>query len=193
MIRAIDGHDIRNLKLGELRQAIGFVHQESILFNDSILENLRFAKPGASKSEVIAACKKAQAHEFITRLSKGYNTIVGERGVRLSGGERQRLAIARVFLADQPILVLDESTSALDSETELKLQVALKKAMQGRTTIIIAHRLSTVQEADNIIVLDNATFHKREDALLAVQQQGHTLEFLPPHSPDLNPIEKKWP
>lgn len=150
----IDGKDIRDLRLADLRRAIGFVHQESVLFNASILENVKFAKPNATKVEVIEACKQAQAHEFIKRLAKGYDTVVGERGVKLSGGERQRLAIARVFLADQPILVLDESTSALDSETELKLQVALKKAMQGRTTIIIAHRLSTIYMADAIAVME---------------------------------------
>lgn len=151
----IDGKDIRNVRLADLRRAIGFVHQESVLFNMSILENVKFAKPNASRAEVIEACKKAQAHEFIKRLSDGYDTMVGERGVRLSGGERQRLAIARVFLANQPILVLDESTSALDSETELKLQEALKKAMQGRTTVIIAHRLSTIYMADAIAVMEN--------------------------------------
>lgn len=150
----IDGKNIRNIRLADVRRAIGFVHQESVLFNMSILENLKFAKPSATRTEVVEACKKAQAHEFIERLSEGYETMVGERGVKLSGGERQRLAIARVFLADQPILVLDESTSALDSETELKLQAALKKAMQGRTTIIIAHRLSTIYMADAIAVME---------------------------------------
>lgn len=150
----IDGKNIRDVRLTDLRKAIGFVHQESVLFNASILENVKFAKPNATKAEVIEACKQAQAHEFIERLAQGYDTLVGERGVKLSGGERQRLAIARVFLADQPILVLDESTSALDSETELKLQAALKKAMQGRTTIIIAHRLSTIYMADAIAVME---------------------------------------
>lgn len=150
----IDGKDIRDVRIADLRKSVGFVHQESVLFNASILENVKFAKPSATKAEVIEACKKAQAHEFIMRLADGYETVVGERGVKLSGGERQRLAIARVFLADQPILVLDESTSALDSETELKLQVALKKAMHNRTTVIIAHRLSTIYMADAIAVME---------------------------------------
>lgn len=150
----LDGRDLKELHLADLRRAVGFVHQESVLFNETIAENIAFAKPGASRSAIIEACKKAQAHEFIQRLPKKYDTVVGERGVRLSGGERQRLAIARVFLADQPILVLDESTSALDSETELKLQTALQKAMKGRTTIIIAHRLSTIYMADMIAVME---------------------------------------
>lgn len=150
----IDGKNIRDVRIGDLRRAIGFVHQESVLFNMSVLDNMRFVKPNATRAEIIEACKQAQAHEFIERLSEGYETVVGERGVRLSGGERQRLAIARVFLANQPILVLDESTSALDSETEMKLQAALRKAMEGRTTIIIAHRLSTIYMADAIAVME---------------------------------------
>ncbi len=154
---ALDGKDVKNVRLADLRKAIGFVHQESVLFNMSILENMRFAKPSATRQEVASACKKAQAHEFIKHLPKGYDTLVGERGVRLSGGERQRLAIARVFLADQPVLILDESTSALDSETELKLQIALRKAMEGRTTVIIAHRLSTIYMADAIAVMEKGS------------------------------------
>lgn len=150
----LDGKDIRDIRLADLRKAIGFVHQESVLFNESIFENMRFVKPNATRTEIVEACKKAQAHEFIERLPDGYETIVGERGVRLSGGERQRLAIARVFLANQPILILDESTSALDSETEVKVQRALQNAMEGRTTIIIAHRLSTIYMADAIAVME---------------------------------------
>ncbi len=149
-----DGRDIREFSLQDVRKNIGFVHQESVLFNESLYENIRFAKPRATRREVEEACKKAQAHEFISRLPDGYDTVIGERGVRLSGGERQRIAIARVLLANQPILVLDESTSALDSETEFALQEALKKAMEGRTTIIIAHRLSTIYMADAIAVLE---------------------------------------
>jgi ABC-type multidrug transport system fused ATPase/permease subunit len=150
----LDGKDLKDVRLNELRRAVGFVHQESVLFNASILENIKFAKPNATKAEVIEACKQAQAHEFIERLVSAYDTVVGERGIKLSGGERQRLAIARVFLANQPILVLDESTSALDSETEHKLQAALRKAMEGRTTILIAHRLSTIYMADVIAVME---------------------------------------
>lgn len=150
----IDGVNVKEAKTDDIRRAIGVVHQDTTLFNESVFENIRFVRPGATREEVIAACKKAQAHEFIERLAKGYDTLVGERGARLSGGERQRLALARVFLADNPILILDESTSALDSETEARLQVALKSAMKGRTTIIIAHRLSTVYMADQIAVIE---------------------------------------
>lgn len=150
----LDGVDIRELKVADVRRAVGVVQQETVLFNDTILNNVRFARPGASRNEVVAACKKAQAHEFIQRMKDGYDTVVGERGNRMSGGERQRIALARIFLADTPILILDESTSALDSETEHKLQIALRSAMENRTTIIIAHRLSTVYMADQIAVFD---------------------------------------
>lgn len=150
----LDGIDVRQLKLKDLRRQVGLVQQDTVLFNDSVLNNVRFARPGASRAEVVAACKKAQAHEFISRMKDGYDTIVGERGGRLSGGERQRIALARVFLANTPILILDESTSALDSETEHKLQLALRSVMENRTTIIIAHRLSTVYMADQIAVID---------------------------------------
>jgi ABC-type multidrug transport system fused ATPase/permease subunit len=150
----LDGIDLRDLKIADVRRAVGVVQQETVLFNDTVANNVRFARPSASRSEIVAACKKAQAHEFITRMKDGYDTVVGERGNRMSGGERQRLALARIFLADTPILILDESTSALDSETEHKLQIALRSAMEDRTTIIIAHRLSTVYMADQIAVID---------------------------------------
>ena len=150
----LDGVDLRALKLNDLRKNVGIVQQETVLFNDTVANNVRFASPGASRAQVIAACKKAQAHEFITRMQQGYDTVVGERGNRLSGGERQRIALARIFLANTPVLILDESTSALDSETEHKLQLALSTAMENRTTIIIAHRLSTVYLADQIAVID---------------------------------------
>ncbi len=150
----LDGHDLRDYRIADLRRAVGLVQQDTVLFNDSIYNNVLFARPSASKAEVTSACKKAQAHEFIQRLSNGYETVIGERGARLSGGERQRIALARVFLANPPILVLDESTSALDSETEHKLQLALSSVMENRTTIVIAHRLSTVYLADQIAVID---------------------------------------
>ncbi|MEK7183030.1 MAG: ABC transporter ATP-binding protein [Patescibacteria group bacterium] len=150
----LDGTDIRELRVGDVRKAVGVVQQETVLFNDTVANNVRFARPGATRAEIIAACKKAQAHDFIARMKDGYDTVVGERGGRLSGGERQRIALARIFLADTPILILDESTSALDSETEHKLQIALRSAMENRTTIIIAHRLSTVYMADQIAVID---------------------------------------
>lgn len=150
----IDEQDLQSTKLRSLRSHIGVVSQDTLLFHDTILNNIKFARPGATKKDVIAACKKAQAHGFISKLPKGYNSVVGERGVKLSGGERQRIAIARIFLADTPILVLDESTSALDSETEHKLQETLKDVMKGRTTILIAHRLSTIYLADQIVVME---------------------------------------
>lgn len=150
----IDDQDLSGVRLRSLRSHIGVVSQDTLLFHDTILNNIKFARPGATKKDVIAACKKAQAHGFISKLPKGYNSIVGERGVKLSGGERQRIAIARIFLADTPILILDESTSALDSETEHKLQETLKDVMKGRTTILIAHRLSTIYLADQIVVME---------------------------------------
>lgn len=149
----IDGLDLRDIKLDSLRSNIGFVMQENLLFHDTILNNIRFAKPSASEREIIAAAKRAQAHDFIKGLKNGYKTIVGERGVKLSGGEKQRVALARVLLADPPILVLDEATSALDSKTEHALQTALHEVMKNRTTLVIAHRLSTVMNADNILVM----------------------------------------
>jgi len=150
----IDGIDLRDMTLASLRPQVGFVMQENMLFHDTILYNMRFAKPKATREEVIAAAKRAQAHEFISKLPKGYDTVVGERGVKLSGGQKQRIALARVLLSDPPILVLDEATSALDSKTEHDLQKALKEVMRNRTTIVIAHRLSTVMDADNILVMD---------------------------------------
>jgi ABC-type multidrug transport system fused ATPase/permease subunit len=150
----IDGVNLKQAKIEDIRKAVGVVHQDTVMFNESVFENIRFVKPDATREEVIAATKKAQAHEFIMDMKEKYDTVVGERGVRLSGGERQRLALARVFLANPPILILDESTSALDSETEAKLQVALKAAMKGRTTIIIAHRLGTVYMAEQIAVIE---------------------------------------
>ncbi|MFA6131320.1 MAG: ABC transporter ATP-binding protein [Patescibacteria group bacterium] len=150
----IDGVDLRDLSVDHLRKNVGLVMQENLLFHDSILQNIRLAKPNAKEEEVIEAAKRAQAHEFISKLKKGYHTVVGERGVKLSGGEKQRIALARVLLANPPILVLDEATSALDSKTEHLLQGALKEVMKGRTSLVIAHRLSTIMEADKILVMD---------------------------------------
>ncbi len=153
----IDGQDLRDLTVDSVRKSIGFVMQENMLFHDTILSNIRLARPSASEKEVIAAAKRAQAHDFIKKLPKGYKSKVGERGVKLSGGERQRIALARVFLEDPPILVLDEATSALDSKTERDLQLALKEVMRNRTSIVIAHRLSTVMAADSILVMDKGS------------------------------------
>ncbi|WP_409267492.1 ABC transporter transmembrane domain-containing protein [Massilia sp. BHUDP2] len=150
----LDGIDIRDLALHTLRDAIGIVPQDTVIFSSSALENIRYGRPDASDDEVVAAAKMAAAHEFIERLPQGYGSYLGERGVRLSGGQRQRIAIARALLKNPPLLLLDEATSALDAESERLVQRALEAAMVGRTTIIIAHRLATVQRADRIIVLD---------------------------------------
>ncbi|MFC0251791.1 ABC transporter transmembrane domain-containing protein [Massilia consociata] len=150
----LDGVDIRDLALHTLRGAIGIVPQDTVIFSSSALENIRYGRPDASDEEVVAAARMAAAHEFIERLPQGYGSFLGERGVRLSGGQRQRIAIARALLKNPPLLLLDEATSALDAESERLVQRALEAAMVGRTTIIIAHRLATVQRADRIIVLD---------------------------------------
>ncbi|HZA66402.1 MAG TPA: glucan ABC transporter ATP-binding protein/ permease [Geminicoccaceae bacterium] len=157
----IDGVDLRDVTLDSLHANIGVVFQESMLFYRSIADNLRVGRPEASEAEVSAAARLAEAHEFILRQPAGYETLVGERGVTLSGGERQRLAIARALLKDPPILILDEATSALDAATEARIQQALRNVMQGRTTFVIAHRLSTVREADLILVFENGRIVER--------------------------------
>lgn len=150
----IDGQDIRDLTLASLRGAIGLVTQEPFLFDDTIFANIAYARPGAGREAVEEAARQAAAHDFISALPQGYDTRVGEAGARLSGGQRQRIAIARAFLKDAPILLLDEATSALDTESEALVQAALSRLMTGRTTILIAHRLSTVRNATRIYVLD---------------------------------------
>lgn len=150
----VDGQDIRNVAQDDLRRVISYVPQEPMLFHRTISENIAYGKPDASEEEIISAAKRAHAHEFISTLQNGYNTLVGERGVKLSGGERQRVAIARVMLTNSPILILDEATSSLDSISESYIQDAFNELMKGKTTIVIAHRLSTIQKMDRIIVLD---------------------------------------
>jgi len=150
----IDGLDIRDFSQAALRRQIAIVQQEPILFHRSLAENIAYARPGATRAEIIEAAKLASAHGFIEQLPKQYETMVGERGVKLSGGERQRVAIARAFLADSPILILDEATSSLDSESEILIQKAMERLMVGRTTIVIAHRLSTVRALDRLLVFD---------------------------------------
>jgi ATP-binding cassette subfamily B protein len=151
----IDGQDVAKVTQGSLRRAIAVVPQDPALFHRSLRDNIAYGRPDASDEEVVEAAKKARAHEFILRLPKGYDTLVGERGIKLSGGERQRVAIARAFLTDAPILVMDEATSSLDVETEGQVQEAAEALMHGRTTIVIAHRLSTVRGADRILVFQN--------------------------------------
>jgi ATP-binding cassette subfamily B protein len=150
----IDGQDVRAVQQASLRRAIALVPQDPALFHRSLIENIAYGRPHASREAVEQAARQARAHDFIARLPKGYDTEVGERGVKLSGGERQRVALARAFLADAPILILDEATSSLDTETERDVQAAMAELKQGRTTIIIAHRLSTVREADRILVFE---------------------------------------
>jgi ATP-binding cassette subfamily B protein len=150
----LNGVDLRDLSFAELRGQIGVVLQDSVIFGASALDNIRYGRPGASDADVHAAAQAAAAHEFIERLPQGYDTYLGERGVRLSGGQRQRIAIARAILKNPPILLLDEATSALDAESELLVQQALERAAENRTTLVIAHRLATVIKADRIIVLD---------------------------------------
>ncbi|MCC6456414.1 MAG: ABC transporter ATP-binding protein [Caldilineaceae bacterium] len=149
----LDGHDLRSLSLASLRQQISMVLQDVYLFHGTARENILFGRGNATEEEMIEAAKIANAHEFLERLPDGYDTIIGERGVKLSGGQKQRLSIARAILKDAPILILDEATSAVDTETEALIQQALERLMQGRTTIVIAHRLSTVRNADQIVVL----------------------------------------
>ncbi len=157
----IDGQDLRDVSLNSLRSAVGMVFQESMLFNRSIRDNLRVGRPDATDAEIEQACRLADAHEFIIRQPQDYDTMIGERGATLSGGQRQRLAIARALLKNPPILILDEATSALDSATEARVGRALKTLMRGRTTFIIAHRLSTVRDADEILVFDSGRIVER--------------------------------
>jgi len=166
----IDGHDTQSLTLESLRASIALVSQDVVLFNDSVAANIAYGSSGgAVESDIVAAAKAAHAWDFIRQMPQGLQTTVGENGVKLSGGQRQRLAIARAFLKNAPILILDEATSALDSESERQIQAALEQLIQGRTTLVIAHRLSTVEHADRIVVLDKGRIveHGRHDELLA--------------------------
>jgi ATP-binding cassette subfamily B protein len=156
----LDGRDIRQYTLDSLRQQISIVLQDVFLFYGTVRENLLFGRLDANEDQMIAAAKAANAHDFIIDLPQGYDTLIGERGVKLSGGQKQRLSIARAILKDAPILILDEATSSVDTETELLIQEALERLMQGRTTIIIAHRLSTVRNADQIVVLEDKSIRE---------------------------------
>ena len=169
----VDGHDVRMFTQRSLRAQIAIVQQEPILFHRSLAENISYARPGASQDDIKRAAKLANAHAFIEQLPRGYATLVGERGVKLSGGERQRVALARAFLADAPILILDEATSSLDSESEALIQEAIARLMRGRTAIVIAHRLSTVRSLDRILVFDKGvvTEDGTHESLLA-QRNG---------------------
>jgi ATP-binding cassette subfamily B protein len=151
---SVDGTDIREVDVESLRSEVAFVADESFLFSATVAENIAYARPGAPREEIEVAARRAQAHSFIAALPKGYDTLVGERGLTLSGGQRQRIAIARALLADPRILVLDDATSSVDARTEAAIRDGLAEAMRGRTTFIVAHRLSTISLADEIVVLD---------------------------------------
>jgi ATP-binding cassette subfamily B protein len=165
----IDGQDIRTITQDSLRRAIGVVPQDTVLFNDTILYNIAYGRPGATRAEIEEAARHAHIHDFVKSLPDGYDTMVGERGLKLSGGEKQRVAIARVILKDPKILVFDEATSALDTKTEREIQQSLADVATNRTTLVIAHRLSTVVDADEILVLDHGRVIERgtHHALLA--------------------------
>jgi len=151
----LDGQDIRHITQDDLRSTIAYVPQDPILFHRTLRENIAYGKPGVTEEEIIDAAKKAHAHEFISKFPQGYETLVGERGIKLSGGERQRVAIARAMLKNAPILILDEATSSLDAVSERFIQEAFSELMKNRTTIVIAHRLSTIQGLDRIVVLED--------------------------------------
>ena len=183
----IDGYDVRDLSIGSLRAQIGLVTQDTVLFNDSVRNNIAYGQPHVSLEKVQHAAKAALAHDFIMRLPEQYDTVIGERGTRLSGGERQRISIARAILKNAPILVLDEATSSLDTESEALVQSALQNLMQGRTVFVIAHRLSTVRRADRIIVLENGTItdvgsHEDLVTRFGTYQRLYNLQFV-----DLDP------
>ena len=177
----LDGKNIKDYKLFDLREQMGVVNQESILFNDTVYNNIAFGRPGAKEEDVIHAATIANAHEFISQMPEAYQTNIGDRGGKLSGGQRQRISIARAVLKNPPILILDEATSALDTESERLVQVALTRLMKNRTTLVIAHRLSTIQHADEIIVMQQGTIIERgkHDQLLAdagVYRKLHDLQ-----------------
>ncbi len=187
----IDGNDVRDVTLASLRSQIGIVTQETVLFNDTVRNNIAYGQPHVSQKQVEEAARAALAHEFILGLSEGYQTVIGERGVRLSGGERQRIAIARAILKNAPILILDEATSALDSESESLVQSALQNLMSGRTVLVIAHRLSTVRRADRIVVLENGTIsdmgaHEELMQKLGTYRRLYELQFAEADAPKVN-------
>ncbi|KFC61269.1 Transport ATP-binding protein CydCD [Devosia sp. LC5] len=168
----IDGVNIADVQQSSLRSQLAIVQQEPILFHRTLAENIAYARPGASRAEIEEAALQANAHDFILSLPKGYETMVGERGVKLSGGERQRVAIARAFLADAPVLILDEATSSLDSESEVQIQEAMERLMVGRTTLVIAHRLSTVRALDRLLVFDKGRIVEEGDHAKLITLKG---------------------
>ncbi len=171
----IDGHDIRGVQMRSLREQIGIVPQETALFSGTVRDNIVYGKLDATQAEIEAAARAANAHDFILRLPQGYDTLVGERGVRLSGGQRQRIAIARALLKNPRILILDEATSSLDSESEQAVQEALERLMRDRTTFVIAHRLSTITNADWIVVLQDGRIVEEGTHAVLLARRGRPL------------------
>lgn len=186
----LDGVDLRDYKIKDLRDQYALVLQDSVLFATSLRENISYARPEATEEQVIAAAKAANAHEFISKLPKGYDSIIGERGQTLSGGERQRIAIARAFLRDAPILILDEPTSALDSKTEADILSAIRELMKGRTTFVIAHRLSTIRSADQIFVLENGELIEKGDHQSLMHAKGRYRMFVEQQDAKPKPIRE---
>jgi ATP-binding cassette, subfamily B, bacterial MsbA len=179
----IDGRDVRDVALASLREKIGLVAQDTFLFNDTVASNISYGRPDIARDAVQSAARSALAEEFIERLPQGYDTIIGERGVKLSGGQRQRIAIARALLKDAPILILDEATSHLDTESEMLVQRALANLMAGRTVIVIAHRISTIRRADKIVVMDGGRISEigtHADLVMGggIYQRLHELQFI---------------
>jgi len=197
----VDGVDLSTVRLDSYRTALGVVLQESFLFDGTIRENVAFSKADATPEEILAACRIARVDEFAERFEKGYDTIVGERGVKLSGGQRQRVSIARALLADPRILILDEATSSLDTESEALIQEGLSVLMKGRTTFVIAHRLSTIRRADQILVVEDGlvvergtheTLYAARGRYFEMYTKQHGLErnlFLAPGEGDEKPVE----
>jgi subfamily B ATP-binding cassette protein MsbA len=188
----IDGRDLRDLRLASLREKISIVAQDTFLFNDTVANNIGYGRANSTPDQIRAAARNALAEEFIERMPEGFDTMIGERGQKLSGGQRQRLAIARALLKNAPILILDEATSHLDTESEMLVQKALQNLMEHRTVIVIAHRLSTIRRADKIVVLDRGRIcetgnHEELVTLGGMYQRLYEMQFLEPDA-STNPV-----
>ena len=184
----LDGYDLRELSFKTLRESIGLVLQDNFLFSGTIADNIRYSRPSASMDEVVAAAKVANAHDFITRMARGYDTLVLERAANLSLGQRQLIAIARAVLANPRVLILDEATSNIDSQTELLVQQALSKLLAGRTSLVIAHRLSTIRAADQVLVLDGGRVIERGTHQTLLRQRGHYFSLYQQQFAEMAPV-----